>query len=559
MSAAFDTTRRYHVTATDSTGTALTPAPREIYVEHLVSQNRNGIGVNGITLDGAYVPAGGTMNLLVGNTYTIGLHGYTATQGYNQFEAFINFPNTIFQVLSVSTTYSADSNTTNVPNPNPGLYADACVWDANPSSPTYRSCVGGDDKAGGSNVVTTFNVRILSGAGTSQPLYSLLYDFSGSSYHYNADYPLSFRTAVITDPATALTFSKVFSPSPVAAGGVSTLTFTITNPTAAAVNGLNFTDTFPTSPGAMVVAATPAASTSGCGAPTFSPAAGAGSISFSSGAVAASGTCTISVNVTAPAAGTYLNTSQHLFAGATDTTKLAIAALTAGTVTTAPCVAGTQLAQWQFGTTTLPPPFTTKSSQAASATATFSGSSNSIDTTTGSPAANSWSGVGEWATSNTGFPNSASPYFEFALDTSQFTGVSVSFNYDLEANGDWANPGNNFIYVYSSADGGSFSSVSTISASKGGWLASGTVAAASTGASTTTFRINASGRSKTGARVLLDAVTFTGCAVNLNPPSAPTIAKAFYAGDGRRRRFVHPDVHADEPERRDGALRRQLL
>lgn len=42
--AAFDTTRGFHITATaDGLGVASTPVPREIYVEHLVSQNRNAI------------------------------------------------------------------------------------------------------------------------------------------------------------------------------------------------------------------------------------------------------------------------------------------------------------------------------------------------------------------------------------------------------------------------------------------------------------------------------------------------------------------------------------
>lgn len=38
--AAFDTTRRYHIEATDSSGTFSTPTPRELYVEHLISQMR---------------------------------------------------------------------------------------------------------------------------------------------------------------------------------------------------------------------------------------------------------------------------------------------------------------------------------------------------------------------------------------------------------------------------------------------------------------------------------------------------------------------------------------
>ena len=178
---AYGKTRRYHITATDGSGTASSPMPRELYVEHLISQNRNGI--TDIKLNGVSIPAGGTMTLMVGNTYTIELDGFTAAQGYNQLESFINFPNTIFRILSVSTTYSADSNTTNVPNPNSTPYANACIWDNDPGSPNYRSCIGGDDKAG-RTVVVTYTVKILSGAGTTQTLNTLLYDFSGSSFHW---------------------------------------------------------------------------------------------------------------------------------------------------------------------------------------------------------------------------------------------------------------------------------------------------------------------------------------------------------------------------------------
>src|SRR5207253_6107679 len=112
--------------------------------------------------------------------------GGTATQGYNQFESFINFPNTIFQVLGVSTSYSADDSPY-VANPSDKLYADACQWQNDPNAPTYRSCVA-DYKAGGSNVATKYTVRIVGGGGTGQTLGALLYDFSGSSYHYNADF-----------------------------------------------------------------------------------------------------------------------------------------------------------------------------------------------------------------------------------------------------------------------------------------------------------------------------------------------------------------------------------
>src|SRR6266496_455268 len=266
--AAYDTTRRYHIAATNGSGTASTPVPRELYVEHLISQSRNAI--TGVKLDGTSIPAGGSLTLVVGNTYAIELDGGTATQGYNQFEAFVNFPNTIFQVISVSTTYSADDSPY-VPGPAPiasdKLYADACLWQNDPASPNYLSCIGGDYKAGGSDVRTTYTVKIIGGGGTSQTLSGLLYDFSGSSFHYNADFSVNTWIADIVDPA-AVTIAKAFAPTPTVAGGTSTLTFTLSNPNAGAVSGANFVDPLPLLSGSQMVVATPATySTAGCGAP----------------------------------------------------------------------------------------------------------------------------------------------------------------------------------------------------------------------------------------------------------------------------------------------------
>ncbi len=106
------------------------------------------------------------------------------------------------------------------------------------------------------------------------------------------------------------TITKSFSPNPVAVNTNTVLTFTLTNPnTATPLTGVAFSDTFPTLPGAMVVAPTPGAATSGCGLPTFAPSTGNGSISFSNGTILAGGTCTVSVNVRTSVTGTYNNTS----------------------------------------------------------------------------------------------------------------------------------------------------------------------------------------------------------------------------------------------------------
>jgi uncharacterized repeat protein (TIGR01451 family) len=104
--------------------------------------------------------------------------------------------------------------------------------------------------------------------------------------------------------------AKAFSPNPIAVGGVSTLTFTLTNANAGtALTGVAFTDSFPAG---LEVAATPAATTTGCGSPTFAPAAGNTSVSFSGGTIAASGTCTVTVNVTATMGGAKVNTTGNV-------------------------------------------------------------------------------------------------------------------------------------------------------------------------------------------------------------------------------------------------------
>ncbi len=471
------------------------------------------------------------MNLVVGNTYTIELDGGTATQGYNQFESFINFPNTIFRIMSVSTTYSAD-NSPYVPGPAPiasdKIYADACLWQNDLASPNYLTCVGGDYKAGGSDVRTTYTVKIISGGGTSQTLNTLLYDYSGSSFHYNADFSTGARIANVIDPASA-GIAKRFVPNATSVNGVSTLTITLTNPNAGAVTGYNFTDPLPAN---MTVASPPSATTAGCGTPTLTASAGATSISFTNGTVAANGSCTISVNVTASVAATYTNTTNHLFVDATDTGKSASATLTVSNAPPPPaCTPGLELARWNMNGTTVgaiatAPLFFSKSSLVTSALANFApsvGATQSI-VASGTPA-NAWGGTG-WLQS--GVPTSATTsYFEFTLDTSKFTGVGITFDGNPIGNGDWGNPNNNQVHVWSSANGGAFSLLAGFpqNMTKNAWTTNVSGTAAATGTGTTTFRININGTNKAAGVFAVDNIVFSGCGV----PNFPTMAKSFLA------------------------------
>jgi LPXTG-site transpeptidase (sortase) family protein len=528
--AAYDNTRRYHIAATaDTLGVVSTPTPRELYVEHLISQNRNTVSdvKYATTLAGlTSVPNGGTMSLAVGNTYYIQLVGATATQGYEQIESFINFPNTVFQVLSVNTTYSAFPTPHTDPDWASKLYADSCKWENNPNSPNYRSCTS-TGKYGG-NVTVTYQVRILSvGSTNPQPLSTLLYDFSGSSYHYNSDFGISTRYAYILDPS-AVTISKNFSPDPTTAGGVSTLTFTLTNPSSASFSGLNFTDTLPTTPGTMVVASTPGASTTGCGTPTFAPAAGAASISFSNGSLAPNSTCTIKVNVTVSTAGTYTNTSSHLFIGTLDTGNFATDTLTVNTAPPGPSpVCGLTMAQWTFtGYAGTSPPFPAANTQLPNVTTAAISVGGTApgpvfaeaDATTGTPAVPSMLTYG-WANQATGFNVNTFPFIQFAIDTSKYTNVSLQLNAQRKGNGPTDSP------LYYSTNGTTWTLKTTFNSTQSWATYSFDFTNQTSTTGITYFRVYGTGANtpSKGADFNLDNVTFTGCGT----PSSPTLTKSF--------------------------------
>ncbi len=114
----------------------------------------------------------------------------------------------------------------------------------------------------------------------------------------------SANLSVIAAPN--VTLSKAFSPSPIVAGGASTLTISIANTAAgaAALRGLGVSDTLPLG---VTVAAVPNASTT-CGSGSVTAPAGATAVALSAGSVAAAATCTVTVNVTSTTPGTYVNT-----------------------------------------------------------------------------------------------------------------------------------------------------------------------------------------------------------------------------------------------------------
>lgn len=229
--AARDAARRYHITVSANGAAAVsTPTPRELYVERLISQNRN--TVNFIS---------GPTSVRVGQTYSYTLNASTSTS-YPQFEAFINLSNVVYQVLSVSSNYTNPAGATN-----DSIYADACGWQNNPTLPNYKNCVGPDNFSGGKvggTVNTTYTVKILamSGAATAS---TLILDYSGSSYHYSSGPSLT-----ITALPPELTLSKLSNKSSTLVGTNVTYTLRVTNPGTTAYTLTEFVDTPPTSPAA---------------------------------------------------------------------------------------------------------------------------------------------------------------------------------------------------------------------------------------------------------------------------------------------------------------------
>jgi hypothetical protein len=138
--------------------------------------------------------------------------------------------------------------------------------------------------------------------------------------------------AIAVAPAAALaasppTLTSSFTPTSITAGNTSALTFTITNPNSSgSLTGIAFTDTLP----AGLVVDNPNGTNGTCGSTSVLTAApGSGTISLTSGKLAAGASCTVSADVTSDTAGTYTNStgaasSTEGGSGSGDTQALAV-------------------------------------------------------------------------------------------------------------------------------------------------------------------------------------------------------------------------------------------
>jgi hypothetical protein len=138
--------------------------------------------------------------------------------------------------------------------------------------------------------------------------------------------PLPTPSPTPSSPA-APTIAESFGAPNIAVNGTTSLAFTITNPAANTVSltGVGFSDSLPTG----LVVATPSGLTTTCTG-TAAAATGSSAVSLSGGTLAASASCTLSLNVTGTAAGAKNNSvtvgSTNGGTGNTATASLAVAA-----------------------------------------------------------------------------------------------------------------------------------------------------------------------------------------------------------------------------------------
>jgi uncharacterized repeat protein (TIGR01451 family) len=130
-------------------------------------------------------------------------------------------------------------------------------------------------------------------------------------------------TASINVLAPDLQIAKAFGAATIGLNGTTSLTFTLTNPNAAALTGVAFTDPLP----AGLVVATPNGLTGSCGGGTITATAGSGSVSLSGATIAAGASCTFSVNVTAVATGNQTNTTSAVTSSGGGTGNAATASI----------------------------------------------------------------------------------------------------------------------------------------------------------------------------------------------------------------------------------------
>lgn len=126
---------------------------------------------------------------------------------------------------------------------------------------------------------------------------------TGATSNKNTVVGPASNTAILVAQLAAPTVTKTFASPGFQVNGSDKLTITLTNPNTTAITGATFTDTYPAN---MLNASSPAL-TNTCGG-TATAAPSTNTLSLSGGTIPASGSCILTVDVTATTVGAYTNT-----------------------------------------------------------------------------------------------------------------------------------------------------------------------------------------------------------------------------------------------------------
>lgn len=272
------------------------------------------------------------------NFFTAGIRSFTFTYSnqtpdntainHNQWatmhDIFFNPPEVADKIFSPSTIAVGEVSTLTltIDNLDPATAATltsdfvdtmpAGVSIANPAN-IGGSCPGTVNAPVGGNTVTyTTGSQIPAGASCT-----IIVDVTSSTpgTHTNT-IPVSALATNLGDNSTetssdlivnfaAPTLTKTFATDPIALGASSTMTLTLTNSNTVALTGTSVADTYPT----QISNATPANAATTCGG-TLSAIDGGASVGLTGGTIPASGSCTVTVDVTSTTAGgPYTNTT----------------------------------------------------------------------------------------------------------------------------------------------------------------------------------------------------------------------------------------------------------
>ena len=211
-------------------------------------------------------------------------------------------------------------------------------------------CTGGSagvaSGASGGNTTSLFNTTLLAGTLCQ---YSITVQGTTAGVLNNVTSTITSNEAAAGAAASATltvvgppTLTKTFGAASIARLGSTSLTFVVTNPnTTTALTGVDFVDNLPSA----IVVANPNGLAGSCGAGTITAVAGSGSVTLSGGTLAASASCTFSVNVTGINVGTAANTTGAVTSVEGGTGGTAAATLNVGP---APTQVIPTLSQWML-------------------------------------------------------------------------------------------------------------------------------------------------------------------------------------------------------------------